>query len=528
MNGSRAVWPRAWAVWLLLLPVAGCSGSGGGANGEGQVDAGGSGDDTVALRDTATPAAPDGASDLAGDLGIPRPDGTAGDAPGTPVDSGGPPPAGRVAPSDFAYLGAFRLPGGDDRPETFHYGGNAMTFRPDGDPGGEADGFPGSLFVMGHDRLAYGELPDGSQVAEVSIPAPVVAESAEGLSRGELLQGFGEVAGELFEGLDEIPRVGMEYLSHPAVGAKIHLAWGAHFQEDVAQRLPSHAWFDPDLSAPAPQGSWFIGEQSLYSVNGYLFEIPASWADAHVGGRMLGTGRYRDGGWSGRGPSLFAYVPWTDDAGTPAPAGTRLEERVLLRYESSLETDDVVERSMVGYQHADEWEGGAFLTTRSGKSAVLFAGTKGTGSRFWYGWVHPDGDLPCVEVELVDQFTTCYNADGSPCPESDLGGCEDPVTYRGWWSASFAARFALYDPGELARVAAGELAAWEPQPYANVDVDDYFLLPSVEGEAMLLGRGAQRRYRTGAVAFDRANGLLYVLELFADAAKPVVHVFRVN
>jgi len=38
----------------------------------------------------------------------------------------------------------------------------------------------------------------------------------------------------------------------------------------------------------------------------------------------------------------------------------------------------------------------------------------------------------------------------------------------------------------------------------------------------------QRRNRIGDVAYDRANGLLYILELFADGAKPVVHVWRVN
>jgi hypothetical protein len=35
------------------------------------------------------------------------------------------------------------------------------------------------------------------------------------------------------------------------------------------------------------------------------------------------------------------------------------------------------------------------------------------------------------------------------------------------------------------------------------------------------------RYSVCDVAYDRGNGLLYVLELFADGAKPVVHVWRV-
>ena len=30
---------------------------------------------------------------------------------------------------------------------SFAYGGNAMTFNPNGDPAGPRDGFPGSLFI---------------------------------------------------------------------------------------------------------------------------------------------------------------------------------------------------------------------------------------------------------------------------------------------------------------------------------------------------------------------------------------------
>lgn len=43
-----------------------------------------------------------------------------------------PTPADVVATADFEYSGTFRLPGGEDPPRTFAYGGNAMTFNPDG------------------------------------------------------------------------------------------------------------------------------------------------------------------------------------------------------------------------------------------------------------------------------------------------------------------------------------------------------------------------------------------------------------
>jgi hypothetical protein len=292
---------------------------------------------------------------------------------------------------------------------------------------------------------------------------------------------------------------------------------------------PTHGWFNPTLAAPDFQGAWHIGAQNFNSVNGYLFEIPAAWADAYAQDRYLATGRYRDGGWSGMGPALFAYRPWQDD-GSPPPAGARLDETPLLLYASSYETEHI-ERALDGYQHPDEWEGGAWLTTAGGKSAVLFAGTKATGAKYWYGFVHPDGpEFPCVDTHA--DFTSCRLADGTPCPPEDFAGCcnEDAgtcVSGRGWWSSRFDAQFILYDPAQLAQVAAGQLESWQPQPYASLDIDEVLYLAPPEWERAALGPGDQRRNRIGDVAFDRAAGRLYVLELFGDGGKPVVHVWQV-
>ena len=432
-----------------------------------------------------------------------------------------------LQPADMHYLGGFRLPGGDDRPKTFAYGGSAMTFNPNGDPAGSADGFSGSLFIMGHDRMPYGELPDGNQIAEVSIPAPVQADSPGALPQAEFLQEFQNVAAGFFVEFEEIPRVGMQYLDRPATGARIHLGWGQHFEPETP--TATHAWFDPaNLASPNMQGTWFIGHRSFYSVNGYMLEIPSSWAETYAEGRYLGTGRYRDGGWSGMGPALFAYRPWFDDSGAPAPPGTHLEETTLLLYESSANNPNI-ERALTGYQHPDEWEGGAWITTSSGKSAVLFAGTKATGAKYWYGFSNPAGpEYPCVAGDFVGQFDVCRMADGEPCPPEDLTECDNHPDNRGWWSTSFNAQFILYNPAELARVALGEMEPWQPQPYAAMNIDEHLFLNPAGIEPEMLGIGVQRKGRIGDVAYDRSNDLLYALELFADDAKPVVHVWRLS
>jgi hypothetical protein len=431
-----------------------------------------------------------------------------------------------IQPEDLEYVGAFRLPGGEDPPLTFAYGGNAMSFRPGGDPA-STDGFPGSLFLTGHDRIAYGGVPDGDQVAEISIPAPLIAGTVDDLPTAQLVQGFHDVTAGYFTNLEEIPKLGMAYLDDPDTGELIHLCWGQHLQPpDEA----SHAWVSADLENPNLQGVWFIGNQSLYSTTGYLFTIPRAWAAAHAGGRMLATGRMRDGGQGGMGPTLFAYRPWLED-GSPPPSGTRIAETPLLLYASVYDTPDI-ERCMDGYQHPDEWEGGAWLTTPSGRSAVLFAGTKSTGTKYWYGYIHPDGpEHPCVDDHVTD-FVTCRMANGEPCPPEDLSGCceegVDCVSYRGWWSTRWDAQLILYDPADLARVAAGTLEPWEPQPYAVLDIDDHLYLNAPVWDEVNVGWGVQRRYRIAAAAFDPDAGHLFVLEQLADGGKPVVHVWKVH
>ena len=124
-------------------------------------------------------------------------------------------------------------------------------------------------------------------------------------------------------------------------------------------------------------------------------------------------------------------------------------------------------------------------------------------------------------------------ANGSSCPAEDYAGCCDEeqgtcVSYRGWWSTRFEAQFILYDPAQLAQVAAGAIESWEPQPYASLDIDEHLYLDPPAWDLMVLGWDVQRRYRIGAAAYDRENALLYVLELYADGGKPVVHVWRVE
>ena len=84
----------------------------------------------------------------------------------------------------------------------------------------------------------------------------------------------------------------------------------------------------------------------------------------------------------------------------------------------------------------------------------MFEGTKGTGKKYWYGWINPAGpEEPCVETGLAGQFTLCRLANGQPCPESDLQGCEGHSDFRGWWSSLLLLAPLLVFHGNVALVA---------------------------------------------------------------------------
>jgi hypothetical protein len=381
-------------------------------------------------------------------------------------------PTQLLQPEDLVYRGAFKLPGGSSDVKSWQWGGHAMTYYPDGNPEGPDDGYPGSIFAVGH---AWEH-----QVSEISIPVPKIsaAKNLKELNTAGTLQAFTDI---LDVSLLEIPRSGLEYL--PKQGdqktAKLHFCWGYHMQEDPPAL--THGWCELDLKNPDIQRGWYLGGYSTcirnMSTNDYLFEIPANWASEYVPGKRLATGRFRDGGWSGQGPSLFAIGPWVQ--GNPPPPGTALQNIPLLLYTSTCDFD-AENHTMNDYHHSDEWSGGTWVTAGN-KTAVVFAGTKGIGD-CWYG--NPDG--PCLE-------------------------CEN----RGWWSTGFKGQFIFYDPADLADVALGKKKPYEPQPYAVLDIDEY--LYNI--------RSSQQKEHLGAICFDRARGLLYVFEFRGDGDKPLIHVW---
>ena len=391
-----------------------------------------------------------------------------------------------LLPTDLEYRGAFRLPQGTIGGSTWAYGGWALTYYPHGDPSGPDDGYPGSLFGVGHDY--------DNMVSEVSIPAPVISASKDAgeLPVARTLQPFSD----LTEGLinlvpgDTSKKLGgLAYL--PPQGGqsagKLHWTVFEYYNADASDN-DSLGWSELDLANPQAAGLWHIGpsgdpEYHSTRTENYLFDIDAAWADAHAGSQYLVSGRSREAGafGSSQGPALFSSAPWNN--GNPPANGTDVDATALLYYPEIYNCWEDGSCYYPEYKACDDWDGGAWLTADA-KSSVLIVGSKGLGD-VYYGEGRPED-------------------------------CED---WKGYHCTPYEGQFLFYHPDDLAAVAAGEKQPWEVLPYAVFNPAQY-LWPDC-------------RYRLGGAAFDREHGILYVIQKQVDDtsygdAQPLVHVFKVG
>ncbi|OQY33903.1 MAG: hypothetical protein B6I38_03045 [Anaerolineaceae bacterium 4572_5.1] len=394
-----------------------------------------------------------------------------------------PPVSGNlIQPEDFEYLGAFRLPdasGGSD----WQYSGHGLTYRPANEQAENTGESAGSLFGFGHDQ--------NLQVSEISIPHPIISKNLDDLNTATTLQPFADVTGGIFVPEEmTIPRAGIAYLD-----GHLYFTFGQHIQDFE----PSHGVAGLNLANPQAEGAWVFNGYTNYVTNDYLFEIPPEWA-AELGGRALASGRAREGLWSGRGPGLFAYNPASVENGALTDIAPLLLYGVQQEGMPDIASDESM--AVVNYHDADHWWGGAWLTAGD-NAAVIFAGTKALGAE-WYGYANG-----VVWEHGCDE--------NNSCPEMP----DWPYDDRGFWAEDYQAQIIFYDPAQLVSVANGELESWQPQPYAVLDLTEYLFSPELDFENY-------KRDLVGAIAFDRENGLLYVIERLADEAKSVIHVWRVT
>ena len=395
-----------------------------------------------------------------------------------------------IQPEGVRYLGAMRMP--DD----FQWGGEALAYNVHGDGGptgtGASDGYAGSLFVTNLNQ------PENGLVGEVGIPAiSSSAASVEELPVAAVLQNPVNIRPSDINGWDyvDIWRTGLEYL--PAE-QRLYSSWSIHYTVGGGKHASISCCPASNLASGPFSGAWYVGAAAQPPIdaqmNDWLFALPAGWAATHCEGRQLVVGRCRDGGLSGLGPTLYAISP----AGSAPPAqGTVLPFTTLLEYGPVSASDNYHFPDAVdGYKHSDDWREACWLAAE-GQSAVAMIGSKAHGDN-WYGYhgerMHHDwviADVPYPEFDATDP-------DG-----------------KGWRAHRLSPMIILYNPADLAAVAAGSMDSHEPQPYGAVRID----------ESIFFGAD----HEIFSAAYDAGNHLLYVTEFVREAdGALVIHAFRIN
>lgn len=384
----------------------------------------------------------------------------------------------RINPgTDLIYKGAFKVDWKEKSGGTkWAYAKSGMCFYPNGDPRGPADGYPGSLFSIGH--------PYQDKVSEFSIRVPVISatKNVNDLNTASTLQGFTDVtSGRLID--SEIPtdiELGdIQYL--PKQGSQItdKLYWIRYVYYMPPRDWTTLGWSELDFSNVDSKGIWRIGDFASSATSRYLLRIPTSWADTHVGSKYLGSGRFRLVNSGSYGPSLYASAPWEN--GTPPSDGSKVNATQLLYYPGLGNRIDE-------YSFDDIWIDAAWLEVGT-KSAFIVAGTKGFRTHAsgleYYGAAGPDG----------------------------CGG-------KGYHAEPYFGQILFYDVDDLAAVAKGKMQSYEPQPYARYQFEKH-----------LFRGGECRSSAIGGIGYDSSNNLIYILEygiVEGYSPYPVVHVFKLS
>lgn len=381
-------------------------------------------------------------------------------------------PLGATVPlltaANLVYVGAVRFPYGDSS-SGFDYSGTPITYNP-----ARHSIFAGNL---------------GGKVAELLLPAPVVAASVAGLPRMAMVQPLTDPfdgRGSLIGGT---PSLGGMLVSGNALTLSAYL-W---YDGTGAQTL-SHFTSGLDLSLAADaKGPYQVGAIPNHTpagfVSGAMAPIPIEWQAALGGPALTGNCCMAIISRTSLGPSVSVFDPATLGLKIPAPATW------VLGYPS--------EHPAIGAWDATGqlFNGASGATTfvfPQGTRSVLFFGRLGTGP-FCYGpGVAPSSPLAYTLVTpgVSDRY----------CPElmnQTKGTHAYPYQYEVW----------AYDVLDLIAVKQGKKQPWQVVPYATWS----FHLPFENTDQ-----------RISAGTYDPSTRRVLLVQDKGDGSGPVLHVFQVT
>jgi hypothetical protein len=365
-----------------------------------------------------------------------------------------------IAASDLTYLGAFRLPSAQGDQNSFDYGGTGMAF----------DAQDQALWLVGHDWY--------QRVAEVSIPAPVIAATLDSLPRATLRRPFADVlAGKLDSVGAGTAKIGGIL---PTAAGLIVSAY-IYYDADSSQ-VRSHF----RVTSSGVEGPFQVGDAGAGFVSGYMTAIPMAWQGALGGTALTGQCCVPIVGRTSLGPAASVFNAADVGSRSPVPAtavvGYPIDHPTIGAYDSNGQL----------FNGATSMAGVVFP---SGSRSVLFIGRQS--SNFCYGEGTGDSRL-----------------DQHPVPgESGVIYCYDPTSpYKGTHGYPYKPFVWAYDVNDLVAVKSGMKQPWEVVPYATWTFDVPF-----EGDMRQIS----------GVTYDSATRRLYLSGAFEDGQAPVIHVFEI-
>ncbi len=404
-----------------------------------------------------------------------------------------------VNPSlDMTYVGAFKLP---PLPDGYvwslfdgaGYNKGGMSFYPPND----------TLLVMGGPGRT---VATRRYVAEVGIPEIIKGEYDK-LKYGTLLHELTDVIGKdtagTYANLGDI-----HYFTKQGSQKtdKFYISmYGSYNTQSIYKLFNGQfAWTEANLDALNLKGWWRFDDLGVRYSGKYIFHLPTDWADTHVEGKRLVTGFYRGGGGVTYGPTLYAYAPWescgsdceaepppdAEDGDIPGNSNNprRPELKHTLPYMTLLQYSGKIDGHTINDAAPNDKYGDGEWVTVGRKSAVVLYGWKSM--RFWkdFRWQYPNAPV----------FVSTPNK-----------GYHDEPGYPALF---------FFDIKDLAAVADGKKAPYEPQPYAVVNLLPYFYYK----------KGL--KFSTDGMAYDEKRNILYLRESVVSGrgGYQAIHAFRLS
>jgi hypothetical protein len=344
-----------------------------------------------------------------------------------------------------------------------------------------AGGSGGNTFSYGGSAITYN--PAGpslimvghkhhQKTAEISIPRIKTGATPSDLDRARLLQPFVDTTAGLRRNVnpgdpnDQI--VGGNLLIEGKLFVNVYSSYDGEGTQDSSMFVTD--W--PIGSTQRPAGPYRIGADS-HTTAAYMTLVPDEWQAALGGSALVGNCCRSIIGFQSHGPAISVFEPRL------LGEKPQLKASQILFYPARFALGGKPSSAGPLFNLTTRVEGVVFP---AGTRSVLFFGKHGIGE-YCYGEAKE-----CSDPAMVYKGTHAY-----------------PYVYQVW----------AYDANELLDVRNGRRQSYDVEPYSTWT----FNLPFE----------TDNTHSIGGVAYDAANGRLFLSQLAADKnATPLVHVFRIE